>query len=68
MRAACSYSIASDAEASTAYMPCRNVVLFIGQSLEWNDLFKDRRARFGRGNGSVPDPKTYQTDEQDVFV
>lgn len=55
-------------ESDTTFVPCDNVVLAIGQSIEWGDLLAGSAVRLGRGHGPVADPRTYQTDEPDVFV
>ena len=47
---------------------CDNVVLAIGQSIEWGNLLEGSKVQLGRGNGAVADAQTYQTDEPDVFV
>jgi len=46
----------------------QNIVLAIGQSIEWGGLLDGSRVELGRGNGAVADPVTYQTGEPDVFV
>ena len=55
-------------ESDTVFVPCDNVVLSIGQSIEWGELLAGSKVELGRGNGAVADPKTYQTAEPDVFV
>ena len=45
-----------------------NVVLAIGQSIEWGELLAGSKVELGRGNGAVADPVTYQTAEPDIFV
>lgn len=55
-------------ESDTTFVPCQNVVLSIGQSIEWGDLLAGSKVKLGRGQGAVADPKTYQTDEPDIFV
>ncbi len=55
-------------EADTKFVPCDNVVLSIGQSIEWGNLLEGSKVELGRGQGAVADPKTYQTAEPDVFV
>ena len=47
---------------------CKHIVLAIGQSIVWGDLLAGSKAKLGRGNGIVADPKTYQTDEPDIFA
>lgn len=55
-------------EADTVFVPCKNVVLSIGQSVEWGELLAGSRVELGRGGTAAADPKTYQTAEPDVFV
>ena len=55
-------------ESDTVFVPCDNVVLSIGQSIEWGELLAGSKVELGRGNGAVADHKTYQTAEPDVFV
>ena len=45
-----------------------NVILAIGQSIEWGGLLDGSAVELGRGNGAVADPQTYQTAEPDIFV
>ncbi|MCR4652907.1 MAG: FAD-dependent oxidoreductase [Eubacterium sp.] len=56
------------AEDETITIPCRHVVLAVGQSIEWGSLLMGTSVQLGRGNGAVADPKTYQTAEPDIFV
>ncbi len=44
------------------------VIFAIGQSVEWGELLKDSKVEFGRGNGPIADPLTYQTAQEDIFV
>ena len=55
-------------EDDTMTVACDNVVLSIGQTIEWGDLLAGSAVELGRGNGAVADPKTYQTAQPDVFV
>jgi NADPH-dependent glutamate synthase beta subunit-like oxidoreductase len=55
-------------ENETITIPCRHVVLAVGQSIVWGDLLKGTKVKLGRGNGAIADAKTYQTDEPDIFV
>lgn len=55
-------------EADTMFVACQNVVLSIGQSIEWGELLAGSRVELGRGNAAVADAKTYQTAEPDIFV
>jgi NADPH-dependent glutamate synthase beta subunit-like oxidoreductase len=44
------------------------VVLAIGQAIEWGSLIEDEGVTFSRGYAPKADPRTYQTDQPDVFV
>ena len=55
-------------ENDTITLPCDNVVLSIGQCIEWGDLLNGEAVELGRGQGAVADPVTYQTAQPDVFV
>lgn len=55
-------------ENGTLTLSCDNVVLSIGQCIEWGDLLDGEAVELGRGQGAVADPVTYQTAQPDVFV
>ena len=55
-------------ESETQLIECENVVMSIGQSIEWGNLLEGSKVELGRGNGAVADPVTYQTAEPDIFV
>ena len=55
-------------ETDTVTVACDNVILSIGQSIEWGDLLAGSKVELGRGNGAVADPQTYQTAQPDIFV
>ena len=55
-------------EGDTVTLPCDNVVLSIGQCIEWGDLLNGEAVELGRGNGAVADALTYQTAQPDIFV
>ena len=55
-------------EAVTVTVPCEQVFLSIGQTIQWGDLLAGSKVQLGRGNGAVADSVTYQTAEPDVFV
>ncbi|MCR5161387.1 MAG: FAD-dependent oxidoreductase [Lachnospiraceae bacterium] len=55
-------------ENETLTIECRNVLMAIGQSVEWGDLLKGTKVKV-RGNGTAEaDPVTLQTAEPDIFV
>ena len=55
-------------ESDTVTLPCDNVVLSIGQCIEWGGLLNGEAVELGRGNGAVADALTYQTAQPDIFV
>ncbi len=55
-------------ENDTITVECENVLLSIGQSIEWGNLLEGSKVELGRGNGAVADSFTYQTSEPDIFV
>ncbi len=55
-------------ENDTITIPCRHIVLAVGQSIVWGNLLEGSKVELGRGNGAVADPKTYQTAQPDIFV
>jgi NADPH-dependent glutamate synthase beta subunit-like oxidoreductase len=55
-------------EDDTVTIECENVILSVGQSIEWGGLLEGSRVKLGRGNGALADGLTYQTEEPDIFV
>lgn len=55
-------------ENDTITIECDRVIFAIGQQIIWGDLLKGTKVEFGRGNGPVADPLTFQTAEPDIFV
>ena len=55
-------------EDETIIAECDQVVLAIGQTIEWGELLKDTKVEFWHGNYPVADGLTYQTAEPDIFV
>lgn len=55
-------------EEETITVPCENVFLSIGQSIQWGDLLKGARIELADGGRACADALTYQTAEPDVFV
>ena len=49
-------------------VPCENVLLSIGQSIQWGGLLKDTAVKFNPNGTAKADPVTYQTAEPDIFV
>lgn len=47
---------------------CEQVLLSIGQSIQWGDLLTGTKVEFNRNGTAVADPVTYQTAEPDIFV
>ena len=55
-------------ESVTITLPCDNVVLSIGQCIQWGNLLDGEAVQLGRGQGAVADAITYQTAQSDIFV
>ena len=56
-------------EAETMTIACENVVLSIGQSIDWGELLVNEDAiEIGRGGRVAADPRTYQTMQPDIFI
>ena len=55
-------------ESVTITLPCDNVVLSIGQCIQWGNLLDGEAVQLGRGQGAVADALTYQTAQPDIFV
>ena len=55
-------------EAETLLIPCDNVVMSIGQAIEWGTLLDGTGIETGRGGRVAADPKTYQTSVPDIFI
>ena len=47
---------------------CENILLSIGQSVQWGELLKDTAVEFNSNGTAKADPVTYQTKEPDIFV
>lgn len=47
---------------------CENILLSIGQSVQWGELLKDTAVEFNTNGTAKADPVTYQTKEPDIFV
>ncbi len=47
---------------------CENVLLSIGQSIQWGELLAGTKVEFNHNGTAVADPVTYQTAEPDIFV
>ncbi len=55
-------------ENETITVDCTNVILSIGQAIEWGNLLDGSKVELGRGNGAKANRLTYQTAEPDIFV
>lgn len=55
-------------EAELLTVECENVLLTIGQSVEWGELLKGANVELNRNGTVKADPLTYQTSEPDIFV
>lgn len=55
-------------EDDTITIPCSNVLLSIGQSIEWGNLLDGTRVELNRNKTVKADPVTLQTGEPDIFA
>lgn len=55
-------------EQDTVSVECENVVLTIGQAIQWGDLLKGTKIELNRNQTAKADAVTYQTAQQDIFV
>ena len=55
-------------EDDTMTLPCENVLLSIGQSIQWGNLLAGTKVELNRNGTAKADPVTYQTAEPDIFV
>ena len=55
-------------ENETTTIACENVILSIGQTIEWGKLLEGSALEVGPGGRIAADPKTYQTAQDDIFV
>jgi NADPH-dependent glutamate synthase beta subunit-like oxidoreductase/NAD-dependent dihydropyrimidine dehydrogenase PreA subunit len=55
-------------ENDTMEVACTNVLVSIGQSIEWGDVLTGTSIKTGSGNTIEADPFTLQTGEPDIFT
>ena len=55
-------------ETDTIEIPCENLLLSIGQSVQWGDLLKGTKVELNRNGTAKADALTRQTAEPDIFV
>ncbi|MDY5704492.1 MAG: FAD-dependent oxidoreductase [Lachnospiraceae bacterium] len=55
-------------ENETITIPCENLLLSIGQSVQWGDLLKGTKVELNRNGTAQADSLTLQTAEPDIFV
>ena len=55
-------------ENDTITIECENILLSIGQSIEWGNLLDGTKVELNRNGTAIADPVTYQTGEADIFV
>ena len=55
-------------EDDTITVPCDNLLLSIGQSVQWGDLLKGTKVELQPNGTVVADPLTRQTAEPDIFA
>ncbi len=55
-------------ESETITITCANVLLSIGQSIQWGSLLDGTKVETRPNGGAIADPLTLQTAEPDIFV
>ena len=55
-------------ENETMTIECSNMIMSVGQAIEWGSLLEGTKVEFWHGNYPVADKVTYQTAEPDIFV
>ena len=55
-------------ENETMTIECSDVIMSVGQAIEWGSLLEGTKVEFWHGNYPVADKVTYQTAEPDIFV
>ena len=55
-------------ENDTMTIECSNILLSVGQAIEWGNLLDGEDVEFWHGNYPVADKVTYQTRVKDIFV
>nr|WP_029231159.1 FAD-dependent oxidoreductase [Butyrivibrio sp. VCB2006] len=55
-------------EENTIEIPCENLLLSIGQSVQWGSLLEGTKVELNRNGTAVADALTRQTAEPDIFV
>ncbi len=55
-------------ENDTVEIPCENLLLSIGQSVQWGNLLDGTKVELNRNQTAKADPLTLQTAEPDIFV
>ncbi|MBQ7680539.1 MAG: FAD-dependent oxidoreductase [Butyrivibrio sp.] len=55
-------------ENQTKTIECENILLSIGQSVQWGELLKGSKVELRPNGCAMADPVTYQTAEPDIFV
>ena len=55
-------------ENDTVTVECDNVILSIGQAIEWGGLLEGTAVVLNRNNTAQADTKTFQTGEPDIFI
>lgn len=55
-------------ENNTISVACENVMLTVGQAIQWGDLLQGTKVELNRNQTAKADAFTYQTAQQDIFV
>ena len=55
-------------EEQTVTIPCKHVILSVGQAIEWGNMLDNLDLKRRPNGGALADKLTYQTSEPDIFV
>ena len=55
-------------EEQTVTVPCKHVILSVGQAIEWGNMLDNLDLKRRSNGGALADKLTYQTSEPDIFV
>lgn len=55
-------------EHDTVTIECENILVSIGQSIQWGTMLDGTRVRLNRNQTVMADERTYQTGEPDIFA
>jgi NADPH-dependent glutamate synthase beta subunit-like oxidoreductase len=55
-------------EEETKIVPCKHVLIAIGQTIEWGNILESSKVETNRNGSAVVDTFTLQSDESDIFI